>query len=73
MELAAAYVDWLETRTGASFAAAARLREASEGAKTLQFGLARIAAGRRFDLESVLEATAACWEEAMGRLAERLG
>lgn len=72
-EIAAAYLDWLEGRLGLASGAAAALRDVAEGAKTVQFGLARLAAGRRFDLDGALAATAASWDRAMDRLAGQLG
>ncbi len=73
-ELAADFLEWLEghARRGMS-GAAASLREVAERAKTVQFGLARIAAGRRFDLAGELAAACSAWERAFDELAARYG
>lgn len=68
-ELAAAFLAWLSLASGATAGAAgkavAAFREVAAGAKTLQFGLARVAAGRRFDLAGVVETMASAWDSAM--------
>jgi len=73
-ELAATFVDWLNSfdRPGTE-AAAAGLREVAEGAKGLQFVLARAARGRRVDLGGVLDGMAASWDGAMSVLGDRYG
>jgi hypothetical protein len=73
-EVAAAFVDWLGARDGGGLdEAVARLRSIAEGAKTVQFGLARIVAGRGFDIQAPLDEMAAAWDEAMAILVERYG
>jgi hypothetical protein len=73
-ELAATFVDWLNThhRPGTE-AAAAGFREVAEGAKRLQFALARAASGRAVDLGDVLHAMTAAWGRSMDVLGERYG
>ena len=68
-ELAATFVDWLNShdRPGTE-AAAAGFREVAEGAKALQFALARAARGRPVDLDGVLDGMAAAWDAAMAVL-----
>jgi hypothetical protein len=73
-EVAAAFVEWLDARDGGGLdQAVVRLRSIAEGAKTVQFGLARIVAGRGFDIQSPLDEMAAAWDEAMAVLVERYG
>ncbi|HEX7459296.1 MAG TPA: DUF1839 family protein, partial [Acidimicrobiales bacterium] len=73
-ELAATFVDWLNAfdRPGTE-AAAAGFRQVAEGAKGLQFALARAARGRPVDLGGVLDGMAASWDEAMSVLGDRYG
>jgi len=73
-ELAATFVDWLNAfdRPGTE-AAAAGFREVADGAKGLQFALARAARGRRVDLGGVLDGMAASWDGAMSVLGDRYG
>jgi hypothetical protein len=73
-ELAASFVDWLNThdRPGTE-AAAAGFQEVAEGAKGLQFALARAARGRAVDLGGVLDAMAVAWDGAMAVLGDRYG
>jgi len=73
-ELAATFVDWLNTfdRPGTE-AAATGFREVAEGAKGLQFALARAARGRHVDLGGVLDGMAASWDRAMSDLGHRYG
>jgi hypothetical protein len=73
-EIASAFVDWLGARDGGGLEeAAGRLRAIAEGAKTVQFGLARIVAGRNFDIQAPLDEMAAAWDDAMALLVERYG
>jgi hypothetical protein len=73
-ELAASFVDWLAEHDGPGTEAAAdALRDVSEGAKGLQFALARVARGRSVDLDAVTGAMAARWDEAMDLLERRYG
>ena len=73
-ELAATFVDWLNTndRPGTE-AAATGFRQVAEGAKGLQFALARAAAGRSVDLDGPIATMASAWDRAMGVLADRYG
>jgi Domain of unknown function (DUF1839) len=73
-EVAAAFVDWLGSHDGGGLETVAdRFRVVAEGAKTVQFGLARMVAGRRFDIQASLEEMARAWHEAMATLVERYG
>jgi hypothetical protein len=73
-ELAAAFVDWLDVHDGpGSGAAATEFRQVAEGAKGLQFALARVARGRTVDLRGVLDGMAAAWDGAMTLLGDRYG
>lgn len=73
-ELAASFVDWLNEhdRPGTE-SAAEDLRAVAEGAKALQFALARVARGRKADLESILSPMAERWERALATLECRYG
>ena len=73
-ELAATFVEWLDTRDGGGLGpVAGRFRAISDGAKALQFGLARAARGRRVDFKGPLDEMARAWDEAMDTLVERYG
>jgi hypothetical protein len=73
-ELAASFVDWLNEHDGpGTGSAATALREVSEGAKRLQFAMARVARGRTVDIDGVLGDMAANWDDAMGVLGARYG
>jgi hypothetical protein len=73
-ELAASFVEWLDRHAGNGVPeAAGRLRSASETAKALQFGLARVARGRVFDVVPSFEAMARDWDDAITSLAARYG
>jgi hypothetical protein len=73
-EVAAAFVEWLGARDGGGLdEAVGRFRSIAEGAKTVQFGLARIVAGRGFDIQAPLDEMAVAWDEAMAVLVERYG
>jgi Domain of unknown function (DUF1839) len=73
-EMAASFVDWLNRHDGPGTESAAEdLRSVAEGAKALQFALARVARGRRADLESILSPMAERWERAVGTLECRYG
>ena len=74
-ELAATFVEWLERATtapGASLPPTA-FREVAEGAKRLQFAMARVVRGRSVDLDGVLGDMAAHWDAAMAVLEARYG
>jgi hypothetical protein len=74
MELAAAFVDWLDVHDGrGAEAAAIGFRQVADGAKGLQFALARAARGRTVDLRGVLDGMAGAWDGAMTSLGERYG
>ena len=69
-ELAASFVEWLAARADTDVGdAATRLRSAAETAKSLQFGLARIARGRTYDVATPLAAMADDWGTAISTLA----
>lgn len=72
-ELAADFVEWLADNEGSESDAAKQLRQISEGAKALQFSLARAARGRKVDLDEVASAMETAWERAMSSLVERYG
>ena len=67
-------MDWLNEhdRPGTE-SAAEDLRAVAEGAKALQFALARVARGRQADLESILSPMAERWERALATLECRYG
>jgi len=73
-ELAATFVDWLNAHhePGTETAATA-FRDVAEGAKALQFALARVVRGRTVDPAPVLEAMAERWAVAMDVLDARYG
>lgn len=73
-ELAASFVDWLERRDGGGLSAAGdRFRSLSETAKGLQFGLARRARGRDFDIAKPIAQMAEDYDAAMAVLTARYG
>jgi hypothetical protein len=73
-ELAADFVDWLGAHDGGGLGdAATALRDVSDGAKRLQFAMARVVRGRRGDLDGTLDAMADRWEAAMQVLEARYG
>ncbi len=73
-ELAASFVDWLNLHDGpGTEPAAVAFRALADGAKALQFALARVVRGRTVDLDAVLGPMADRWEVAMGILVDRYG
>ena len=73
-ELAASFVDWLDAHDGPGLSAAADgFRGVAEGAKALQFALARAARGRNTDLQGTLEGMAKAWDRSMTLLGDRYG
>jgi Domain of unknown function (DUF1839) len=73
-ELAATFVDWLNAHdVPGTEAAADSFRQVAEGAKRLQFALARVVRGRSVDLDSVLGEMASHWDDAMHVLGSRYG
>jgi hypothetical protein len=73
-ELAATFIEWLDARDGGGLdVVASRFRAISDGAKALQFALARAARGRKVDLGGPLDDMARAWDEAMEPLVERYG
>ena len=73
-ELAATFVDWLNTHhEPGTEAAADAFRDMAEGAKALQFALARVVRGRSVDLGPVLDGMAERWAAAMAVLDARYG
>ncbi len=67
-ELAASYLDWLALPEPA-----AHFRSLAEGAKALQFGLARLSRGRTVDVAPTLDTMADDWDHAMALLCARYG
>lgn len=68
-ELAATFVDWLNAHhEPGTEAAADAFRDVANGAKALQFSLARVVRGRSVDLGDVLDGMADRWADAMGVL-----
>ncbi|HXW33518.1 MAG TPA: DUF1839 family protein [Acidimicrobiales bacterium] len=72
-ELAADFVDWLAAQEGCEIEASKHLRAISDGAKTLQFALARAVRGRNVDLDEVGAPMEIAWERAMSSLVDRYG
>lgn len=73
-ELAASFVDWLDAHDGGGLAPVAEeLRSVAEGAKGLQFALARVVRGKDVDLHAPFEQMGRSWEAAMGGLDRRYG
>ena len=73
-ELAGSFVDWLNTHDRPGIEAASMgFRQVAEGAKGLQFALARAAMGRSVDLDGHLDTMASAWDGAMAVLADRYG
>jgi hypothetical protein len=73
-ELAASFVDWLDRHDGPGVApAATSFREVAEGAKRLQFAMARVVRGRDVDLDGVLGEMASHWDDAIRVLEARYG
>lgn len=71
-ELAAAFVDWLDEHDGGGLSDAAdRYREISATAKSLQFALARVARGKKIDLDGPFERMADAWQAAIDLLVAR--
>ncbi len=71
-EVASAYVDWLGRSQGVDLSEpAGDLRSISEAAKSLQFALARVARGRRVDLDATFKEMERGWDSAMDVLASR--
>ena len=73
-ELAASFVDWLDERDGGGLAPVTEaFRQMSETAKGLQFGLARRARGRPFDIAKPIAEMAEQYDAAMTVLVARYG
>ncbi len=73
-ELAATFVDWLNVHhEPGTEAAADAFRDVAEGAKALQFSLARVVRGRSVDLAGVLDGMAGRWADAMAVLEAHYG
>jgi hypothetical protein len=71
-ELAAAFVDWLHDRDGGGLKTAAdSYREISATAKSLQFALARVARGRKVELDGPFERMGRAWDQATDILVSR--
>jgi hypothetical protein len=74
MELAATFVSWLNAHDGPGTESAAdAFRAVADGAKSLQFALARVVRGRSVDLTGVLDGMAAQWDAGMVVLDEHYG
>jgi hypothetical protein len=72
-ELAASHVEWLTRSTSLPTGhTGARFLQVAEGAKTLQFALARAARGRTVDLVAAVEPLAEAWDAAITQLEEAL-
>ena len=73
-ELAASFVDWLNRHDAPGTEPAAEsFRAVAEGAKRLQFSMARVVRGRDVDLDGVLGEMAEHWDAAMRVLGSRYG
>jgi hypothetical protein len=73
-ELAASYVEWLEASADlAPSKAAQSLHALADGAKSLQFGLARVARGRQYDIAPALAEMERSWDDAMAELGRHHG
>jgi hypothetical protein len=71
-ELAAALVDWLDEHDGGGLAAAAhQYRVISSLSKSVQFALARVAHGRKVDLDGAFDRMGLAWQEATDLLTSR--
>jgi hypothetical protein len=67
-EVAASHVEWLARAASVPMGdAAERFLEVADGAKTLQFSLARVARGRTVDLVSAVAPLADAWDAALDR------
>jgi len=73
-QLAAAFVDWLDQREGGGLGeVSASFREVSQGAKRIEFMLARVAAGRRVDIGQAMAPLEEAWAVAKETLTARYG
>jgi hypothetical protein len=73
-ELAAAFVEWLDQRDGGGLAGVVDdLLVIANGCKALQFSLARVARGRRVDIEDAFGKMEDSWDAAMGVLVRLYG
>jgi hypothetical protein len=73
-ELAATFVRWLGDRDGGGLEpAAGALDRVATGAKNLQFALARVARGRKVDLDATLAEMEEAWGASMAALVDRYG
>jgi hypothetical protein len=73
-ELAASFVGWLDARDGGGLTESAdAFRGLAETAKGLQFGLARQARGRAFDIAKPIAQMAEHYDTAMSQLVARYG
>jgi hypothetical protein len=70
-ELAASYCTWLDSRGQPAADAAQHFADLSSTAKTVQFKLARIVAGRSSDLGPLFDTMEQHYEQAVGHLADR--
>lgn len=71
-ETAAAFVEWLDLHDGGGLSGTAgELNAIAESAKGLQFALARVARGRKVDLEAPFAEMERAWESVMEALVDR--
>jgi hypothetical protein len=69
-ELSASLCTWLDDRSEPVGRAAGLFTEVASGAKTVQFKLARLAAGRQVDISPLLEDMERGWDDAMKIVAD---
>jgi hypothetical protein len=73
-ECAAGFARWLAPLAGLDLEAPARaFHDIASAAKAMQFRLARVPAGKKYDGTASLQAMAQAWQEAMASLAHALG
>jgi hypothetical protein len=73
-EVGASFVDWLDGQVGGGLATVVDdLRTVATTAKGLQFTLARVARGRKVDLDHPFAELDRAWEAAVGTLVQRYG
>lgn len=73
-EMAASFLRWFEAVDGAPLAEAAdALDQVANAAKSLELTMARVAAGRRGDLQEAIAAMTADWDRALALVRSRYG
>jgi Domain of unknown function (DUF1839) len=71
-ELAAAFCEWLDDHDGGGLAGAAEsYRQISSLCKSVQFALARVARGRKVELDGAFERMAVAWQQASDTMVAR--